>query len=328
MPEAPAAHAATTTSPSTNGAVKNVVTPATTAQPTPAGAATPQPEATEEIKVNGKTYKVTPTQLRALAQKGMFADQRLKSVESLAGSSQRLINAIKNPVELLSLIKSEAKTLGIEPKTYLRELVSKGFVDEDDLDFLAKETNDKWLPRQKMTPEEIQHEKEKQEIERYKKEKAERELQEMTQKQQTQVKQIYQAVRSEVMKQIAADGTFPQTEFMIHQTIEKIRVMNKKGIPVTVENVTKALNGVKQDFVTNFTAILGAYKDDPEKLISAIGEPYALAISRALVARLKKKAMDAAGEPSKPTTTVREKTTDRIDKKLGRTPQGYSIINF
>src|SRR5260221_1100723 len=79
-------------------------------------------EPTRTIKVNGKEVKLTEAQLIAAAQKGFFADQKLKSVDVIAKNAQGLLDSIKNPAQFLNLLKTSAKELGVEPKTYLREL--------------------------------------------------------------------------------------------------------------------------------------------------------------------------------------------------------------
>jgi hypothetical protein len=67
--------------------------------------------------------------------------------------------------------------------------------------------------------------------------------------------------------------------------------------------------------------------EDPEGLIALVGEARALKISKALVARLQAKTKASAKEEKVQEKSVREKVTDRIDKKLGRTSQGYTILD-
>lgn len=294
---------------------------ATTSTAKPAEGAT-----SRSLKFNGKTYNVTEEQYQALAQKGMLADQSLKSVDVLKKSTQGLIDSIKSPEQFLGMLKTNAKELGIDPKDYLRQLVSKGLVDDDDLEFLASETHNKWLPRQKMTPEQIEQNKKLAEYEQLKKEKEARLKDDLTKQQQAQVQEVYQQVRSEVTKQVLADKTFPQTEGTIRSVVEKLRVMNKKGAPITVENVTKALGLVKTDFIAHQVAILDSITDD-NALVEAIGKPRALRISRALIAALRPN-VEAKPKAEKAEDGPRRKVTQELNDKYQRHPLGYSLTQF
>jgi hypothetical protein len=102
--------------------------------------------------------------------------------------------------------------------------------------------------------------------------------------------------------------------------------MNKKGQPVTVESVTKAVAQVKADLVMHQQALFDAIAD-PEELIKFFGEERALKISKALVARIKNKSKTAAKKENA-TGEQRKKTTDAIDEKLGKERHGYHVMNF
>jgi hypothetical protein len=290
---------------------------------TPAQVAGKVDEPTREIKVDGKVYKVTDKQLVAMAQKGMFADQKLKSMDVLKTTSEKLISKLKTPEGIVEVLKDP--TLGNSPKEVLRKLLGAGIIDDELKEDLSKWVYDNVVVQAKKTPEQIETEKKLSDYERLKKQEEDNKQKDVLSKQQEQVQQVYQAVRAEVTKQILADKTFPQNEYSIRQVVEKLRVMNKSGAPLTAENVTKALGFVKNDFIAHQTAILDAF-DDPEGLIAAIGEPRALKISRALVARLQNKAKVTAKEEKKE-DGPRKKVTDRIDEKLGRTPHGYSVMD-
>jgi len=150
----------------------------------------------------------------------------------------------------------------------------------------------------------------------------------LTSKKQQQVNEVYQQIRAEVSKQILADKTFPQTEGSIRQVVEKLRVMNRQGVQPTPENITKALALVKKDHMAHQQALLDAITD-PEGLISAIGEERALKISKALVARLQAKQAASGKKPeAKVEGEENLKTTERIDRKLGKTPQGYTVMKI
>jgi hypothetical protein len=307
--EAPAKAAAPEVKPAVNGA-------ATQATPK-------QEEATEEVKVNGKIVKLTKAQLVAAAQKGLFADQRNKSFDVLKGKTEALINALKTPDGLLEVLRDPA--LGASPKEVFRKLMASEVIDDELKEEMSKWVYDNVVVQAKKTPEEIERDKKLSDYERLKKAEEERKVKELSVQQQQKVQEIYQAVRAEVTKQILADKTFPQTEGSIRAVVDKLRVMNRQGATITTETVTKALNLVKNDHIMHQQALLDSI-EDPEGLIAMIGEARALKISRALVARLQAKAKAKTQEAPKSESGVREKVTDRIDKKLGKTPQGYHIL--
>lgn len=281
----------------------------------------PVPGATETLKVNGKEIKVTKAQLIAAAQKGFFADQKLKSVDVLAKKTESLLASLKTPEGAMQVLKDA----GLSAEALLDKIL------ESDASDAAKEKMSQWVYKNvvqaaKLTPEEVERDKKLSDYERLKKQEEARKQAYLTAKQQAQVQQVYSAVRAEVTKQILADKTFPQTEGSIRQVVEKLRVMNKQGVPVTTESVTKALGLVKKDHLLHQQAMLDTI-EDPEGLIALVGEARALKISKALVARLQAKTKASAKEEKVQEKSVREKVTDRIDKKLGRTSQGYTILD-
>lgn len=281
----------------------------------------PVPGATETLKVNGKEIKVTKAQLIAAAQKGFFADQKLKSVDVLAKKTESLLASLKTPEGAMQVLKDA----GLSAEALLDKIL------ESDASDAAKEKMSQWVYKNvvqaaKLTPEEVERDKKLSDYERLKKQEEARKQAYLTAKQQAQVQRVYSAVRAEVTKQILADKTFPQTEGSIRQVVEKLRVMNKQGVPVTTESVTKALGLVKKDHLLHQQAMLDTI-EDPEGLIALVGEARALKISKALVARLQAKTKASAKEEKVQEKSVREKVTDRIDKKLGRTSQGYTILD-
>ena len=291
----------------------------------PAAVATPAAEeATETLKVNGKEIKLTKAQVIAAAQKGLFADQKLKSIDTLQKGTTSLLNDLKTPEGFLKTLKNPA--LGANPKEIFKKLMSSDIIDDELKDEMSKWVYQNVVQQAKKTPEEIERDKKLSEYEKLKAEKEDREKQEMTDKHQAQVQQVYQAIRAEVNKQILDDKTFPQTEGSVRAVIEKLRVMNKQGVPVTSESVTKALGLVKKDHIMHQQALLDSI-EDPEGLIALLGEARALKISKALVARLQAKGKTKAAEVQHE-KSVKEKVTDRIDKKLGRTPQGYTVLDI
>lgn len=272
------------------------------------------------IKVNGKERQVTQSQLIALAQKGAFADEKLRSVDVLQGRTAALLSKLKeDPLAVLS-----DPALGISRQQIIDRILASD-ADDATKEKLSKWVYDNVVAQAKKTPEQIETEKKLAELERLKKAEAERKQKELTAQQQAQVQQVYAAVRAEVTKQIVADKTFPQVEGSIRQVIDKLRVMNKKGAPLTPENVTKAIGLVKKDHVLHQQALLDAV-EDPESLVALIGEERAMKISRALVARVKAK-QKAAEKKSEEKPEPRKKVTDAIDEKLGRA-HGYKILNF
>ena len=287
------------------------------------GAATKGEEATEVIKFQGKEYKVTPTQFRALAQKGYLADQRLKSADVLTKKTEALISALKTPDGFLQILQD--KSLGVNPKEVFKKLLSAGFVDDEVRDMMGEYlyNNDPRINKS-LTPEQLEQKRKLEEYEQMKAEQEKRKQEDMTKAQQAQVQQVYQAVRAEVTKQVLADKTFPQTEPTIRAVVERLRVMNKQGAPVTVENVTKALKFVKDNFLVHQKEILDSITDD-EALIAAIGEQRALRMSRALVKRVQAKGKAT----TKPEGEKGEgKIQEQIARKLGKTEQGYTVVGY
>lgn len=281
-------------------------------------------EPTRGIKVNGKDIQVTDSQLVTLAQKGYFSDQKLKSMEVLQGKTKALIESLKTPDGLIGVLKDPA--LGASPKEVFKKLMSSDIIDDELKEVMSKWVYDNVVVQAKKTPEQIDNEKKLSDYERLKKADEERKSQETTKQNQQKVQEVYQSIRAEVTKQIVADKTFPQVEGSIRAVIDKLRVMNKQGAPITAENITKALGLVKKDHIMHQQALLDSV-EDPEGLISLLGEERALKVSRALVARVQAKAKAKIQEEKKEEKT-REKVTDRIDKKLGRTPHGYSILDI
>jgi hypothetical protein len=278
-------------------------------------------EATRDITVNGKKIAVTDAQLTALAQKGYFADQKLKSMEVLAKNSQGLINALKTPEGLLNVLKDPS--LGNSPKAVLKALLKSDAIDEETKEDISKWVYDNVVQTAKMTPEELEKSKKLSDYERLKKQEDERKEKDINEQQKAKINQIYSAVRAEVTKQILADKTFPQTEGSIRAVVEKIRVMNKQKIPVTVESIGKAIQLVKKDHLLHQQSMFDAL-EDPEQLIALFGEDRALKISKALVARLRKKEKES-GKVETRENGPRKKVTDEADERFGRTAGGYTL---
>jgi hypothetical protein len=289
---------------------------------TPAGDAKPG-ETLFDVKVNGQVKKLTQAQLVAAAQKGLFADQKLKSMDVLQGKTAGLIQALKTPDGLLSILKDPS--LGANPKEVFKKLMASDIVDDELKDTMAKWVYDNVVVQGKKSPEQIEQEKRLARLDQLEKDEADRKSAALSEQQRVQVDGIYQAVRSEVTKQIVADKTFPKNEGAIRLVIDKLRVMNRKGATVTAESITKALSTVKNDYILLQQSILDA-DDDPEVLISRIGEARALKISKALIARLKKKAAPVA-DAKKDEEVARETLDARNSRKFGRERHGYNVLD-
>lgn len=308
------------------------IAPATPAAGSPpaAGTATPAPaapaaEVKQKFTVNGKEVELTVAQVRAAVQKGMFADQKLKSVDVLQGKTTALISALKTPEGLIGILQD--KSLGANPKEVIRALLKSDFIDEELKEDIAKWTYERVVKTAKMTPEELEQNQKLSEYERLKKAENERKDAEASEKQKAQINQVYQAVRGEVTKQIVADKTFPQTEGAIRAVIDKLRVMNKKGTAITPDAVGKAIGLVKKDHVLHQQSMFDMI-EDPEALIAFFGEARALKISKALVARIQAKSRVKPPAKTEPEGGAAEdKVTERIDKKLGKNRQGYHVMD-
>lgn len=282
-------------------------------------------EPTQEFIVNGKPVKLTAAQVKVAVQKGLFADQKLKSVDAMQKGTQGIVEALKTPEGVLKLLQE--KSLGNSPKAVLKAILSSSLIDDEAKEDLSRWVYDNVVVQSKKTPEQIENDKKLSDYERLKKDDEDRKAKDSTAKQQAEVQQVYQAVRAEVTKQILADKTFPQTEGSVRAVVEKLRVMNRQGATITPENITKALGFVKKDHILHQQTMLDAI-EDPESLIALLGEARALKISKALVARIQAKNKVKAAEVKPQENGVREKLTDRIDKKLGRTSQGYSVLEY
>ena len=291
--------------------------------PKAAPVATPEP--TKEIVVNGKKLQVTEKQLIALAQKGYFADNKLKSVEVLQNKTATLLNDLKTPEGILKTLKDPS--LGANPKEVFKKLMASDVIDDE-----LKEEMSAWVyknvvQQSKLTPEQIEQQKKLSDYERLKAQEEKRKADEQTKAQQEQIEQVRQAIRAEVGKQLKDDKTFPLIEGSVRQIFDKIRVMNKKGAPVTSETVTKAIAEVRKDILTHQQNIFDAI-EDPEALVKFFGEARALKISKALIARLKAKGKVEAKKTETQEEGVREKITDKIDKKFNKTPHGYTVLDI
>ena len=282
-------------------------------------AATPEP--TEDYIVSGKAVKLTKAQAKAYIQKGLFADQKLKSIDTLKTTSEKLLAALKTPDGIMGLLRDPA--LGTSPKEVLRKLMASDVIDDELKEEIAKWTYQNVVVPGKKTPEEVERDKKLTDYERLKKEETARKQADLTKQQQAQVAQVYAAVRSEVTKQVVADKTFPQTEGAIRAVVEKLRVMNRKGAPISPENVTKALGLVKKDHLLHQQTMFDAI-EDPEALIALFGEARALKISKALVARLKAKGAAKPAEGAKPASTGGR---DSDSKQFGRERHGYKVMD-
>ena len=306
--------------------------PQTVAPVDPKGGAAPAPAngtapaATYELKVDGKVFNVTEAQLRAYAQKGFFADKALKSVDVLKSSTSNLINKLKTPEGLWEVLSDPA--LGANPKAVFKKLMASGIVDDELKDEMGAYlyNNDPRINKT-LTPEQLEQRKKLEDYERMKTEEQKRKEADLSAKQKEQISKIYQGIRAEVTKQILADKTFPQTEGSIRGVVEKLRVMNKQGAPITVQSITKALDLVKKDNLLHQQSMFDA-TTDPEELIKLFGEERALRVSRALVARLKGKQQAKPGAVPEVKREGKEKITDALDRKYGRNKQGYQILDI
>ena len=306
--------------------------PQTVAPVDPKGGAAPAPAngtapaATYELKVDGKVFNVTEAQLRAYAQKGFFADKALKSVDVLKSSTSNLINKLKTPEGLWEVLSDPA--LGANPKAVFKKLMASGIVDDELKDEMGAYlyNNDPRINKT-LTPEQLEQRKKLEDYERMKTEEQKRKEADLSAKQKEQISKIYQGIRAEVTKQILADKTFPQTEGSIRGVVEKLRVMNKQGAPITVQSITKALDLVKKDNLLHQQSMFDA-TTDPEELIKLFGEERALRVSKALVARLKGKQQAKPGAVPEVKREGKEKITDALDRKYGRNKQGYQILDI
>ena len=306
--------------------------PQTVAPVDPKGGAAPAPAngtapaATYELKVDGKVFNVTEAQLRAYAQKGFFADKALKSVDVLKSSTTNLINKLKTPEGLWEVLSDPA--LGANPKAVFKKLMASGIVDDELKDEMGAYlyNNDPRINKT-LTPEQLEQRKKLEDYERMKTEEQKRKEADLSAKQKEQISKIYQGIRAEVTKQILADKTFPQTEGSIRGVVEKLRVMNKQGTPITVQSITKALDLVKKDNLLHQQSMFDA-TTDPEELIKLFGEERALRVSKALVARLKGKQQAKPGAVPEVKREGREKITDALDRKYGRNKQGYQVLDI
>ena len=285
--------------------------------------AKPAAEPTEEYIFDGKPVNLTKAQAKAYVQKGLFADKRIKSAQVLEAKTKPLIEALKTPEGLIQILKDPS--LGANPKEVFKKLMSSDVIDDELKEEMSRWVYENVVKTDKMSPEELANRKKLSDYERLKKDEDDRKAKDLTEKQQAEVTRIYQAVRSEVTKQIVADKTFPQVEGAIRSVIDTLRAMNKNGAPVTPENVTKAIAKVKKDFIVYQQSILDAF-DDPEKLIEAIGEARALKISKALVARIQAK-QKVKPEDKKVEGAATENITERLDKKFGRERHGYTVLD-
>ena len=284
-----------------------------------------QPTATQDkdlvtLKVDGKEVKVTKEQYTALAQKGAFADKQLQSLAQLKKSTEGLINSLKTPEGLIQILKDPA--LGANPKEVFKRLMASDVIDDELKETMSRWVYDNVVSQARKTPEVIAAEKAAKELEMYKKQDADRKQQELSAKQQAQLQQIYEVVRGEISKQIVADKTFPQTEPAIKQVIEKVRIMNKQGVPITEAAIAKAMELVKKDHLNHQTALFDAI-EDAEQLIKMVGEERALKISKAVVTRLKNKEKAASKETKK-----EEKVSSARTKKSDLLGHGYQEMSF
>lgn len=292
------------------------------APPVPGAPVVPNPEATETIKVNGKEVKVTKAQLIAYAQKGMFADGKLKSMGTLSEKTAGLLAALKTPEGLLGILKDPA--LGANPKEVLRSLLKSDLIDDELKEDIARWTYENVVKRGQLTPEQIENEKKLTDYERLKKDDEDRKKTAAKAQSDAQVTAVYTALRGEISKQIVADKTFPQTEGAIRSVVDKLRVMNKKGATITQENITKALALVKKDHLLHQQTMFDAI-EDPEALIALFGEARALKISKALVARLKAKGAAKVDATKKDEEAL---TGDKArQKRFGVDRHGYHVMD-
>ena len=276
----------------------------------------------ETYIVDGQEVKLTKAQAKAAVQKGLFADKQLQSVAQLRKGTESLLGALKTPEGLISLLKDPA--LGANPKEVFKKLMASDIIDDELKETMSRWVYDNIVVQSKKTPEQLQAEKQAAELERYKKQEADLKAKQASEQEKAQITQVYTAIRAEVSKQIQADPGFPQTEYNVRSVIEKLRVMNKQGVPITVESIDKAIKLVKKDNLTYQTSLLDTAKDE-EELIARLGEERALKISKALVARLKKKA--AAKDKPKEGEVVEgqrkpknpKELQDMLNKRFGKT---------
>lgn len=280
-------------------------------------------EPKDEYIVNGKKILLTKAQAKAAVQKGLFADQTLKSVEVLKTKTAGLLEALKTPEGIISILKDPS--LGASPKEVFRKIMQSDIVDDELKEDLAKYVYENVVKPSSLSPEQLEQQKKLNEYERLKKQEEMRIKQEEENKQRQIVDQVRNELLSEIAKQVKADKSFPQTEGTVRAVAEKLRVMHQKGAQITGETISKALGLVKKDLLMHQQAMFDTITD-PEELVRLFGEDRALKISRALVARLQAKQKEQAKPETK--EEVREKTTEKIDKKLNKNQYGYSILDI
>lgn len=300
-------------------------TPAVGGETPPVNSSTPSNNAqgtqpTKEYIVDGKKVSLTDKQVTAIVQKGLYADKKLESVSILQKRTESLLNTLKTPEGLINVLKDPS--LGNSPKEVFKRLMNSDIVDDELKETMARWVYDKVVVPASMDPAEREKQERENRLATLEKEKKEREELELSQRQQIQLNAIYEEVKNQISKQLLADKTFPQIPAAIQWVINKVRILNREGVPVTQESIKKAIGLAKSDFIKAQSSILDSIQD-PEELISALGEERALKISKALVARLTAKNKITPEGADRPLPI-----SEKLEKTFNRTPQGYKILDI
>jgi hypothetical protein len=262
----------------------------------PAAPVAPAPEPTEEYVVEGKKYNLTAKQAKALVQKGLFADQKLQSVDKLVKSSEQLTNLLKtNPAAVFG-----DKALGANPREVIKNLLNSNLIDQDTKEDIGKWVYENIVQASKKDPKILELERRAKQADDYEKQLKDQEAAQKKQSDEAATAQAYNAIRTEIGNQIKADKTFPENEDAVRLVGNKIRVAVRAGKPITVK---QALDLVKKDYYKMQENLFDAVTDD-EQFIALIGEARAKRLNDAFVKRFKAKS-----------DKKEEKKQDNSDKK-------------
>jgi hypothetical protein len=246
-------------------------------------------------------------------------------------NTQNLVEALKTPEGTIAF----AKQMGIAPETLIERLLGSD-ISENAKEIVGRVAHKLFVEEPKLTPQQIEDRKKLTDYERLKRQEDERKKQEITQKQQAEMQGMYKAIKGEVSKSVLEDKTLAHTEENLRRLIDKIRVVNrnfkaKQGRDLSMDEVKtvipKAIGWVHKDNQLHRNAMIEAVKGDSEKLISLVGEDMAMAISRALISRVQARQKEAGKKPAE-NPQRRESVTEKIDRELGRTPQGFKVMNI
>lgn len=211
------------------------------------GSSPSQPELFE-VKVNGRTQKLTKDELIAHAQMSHAAQARFEEAAQIKKQVERIISTLRtNPLEALS-----DPVLGLT-KDQIRDAMEKWYTRE----FIDPET---------LTPEQLQWRRDKEELERLRQERQEREFQ-AQQAEHDQLTTHHRDYYSQQIIECLEKSNLPKSKFLAGRMAFYMLQNQRNGWDAPQEFVIRQVKEEMNSLLSGFTESASA-----EQLIEMLGE--------------------------------------------------------